>query len=36
MEKSILETVHDSANDLYEAGVIDSITMREYATWCST
>lgn len=34
MEKSILEVVHESANDLYEAGVIDAVTMREYDALC--
>ena len=34
MDKSILKVVHESANDLYEAGVIDAVTMREYDVLC--
>ena len=30
----ILEVVHNSANDLYEAGIIDAVTMREYDALC--
>jgi putative transcriptional regulator len=34
MKKKLLEVAHEAANDLYEAGVIDAITMREYETLC--
>jgi len=34
MEKSMLEVAHDMANDLYDAGVIDAITMREFDVLC--
>jgi len=34
MEKSILEVIHESANDLYKAGVINVVTMREYDALC--
>ena len=30
MKKTPLEVAHEMANDLYEAGVIDAVTMREY------
>lgn len=34
MKKTLLEVAHEMANDLYEAGVIDAVTMREYETIC--
>lgn len=34
MDKSILEVVHESAKDLYEIGVIDTVTMRKFDTLC--
>lgn len=34
MKKTLLETAHEMANDLYEAGVIDAVTMREYEALC--
>jgi len=34
MKNSLLETAHKIANDLYEAGVVDSVTMREYDALC--
>jgi putative transcriptional regulator len=34
MKKSLLEVAHEMADDLYEAGVIDAVTMREYETLC--
>lgn len=34
MKKSLRETAYEIANDLYEAGVIDAVTMREYEQRC--
>lgn len=34
MNKSILETVHESAKSLYNLGMIDTVTMREFDTMC--
>lgn len=34
MKKSLLEVAHEMATDLYEAGVIDAVTMREYESVC--
>jgi putative transcriptional regulator len=34
MKKSLLEVAHEMANDLYDAGVIDAVTMREYEAIC--
>ncbi len=34
MKKSILETVHDTANDLQQAGVMDTTTLREFDALC--
>ena len=34
MDKSILEAVHDSAKDLYQTGVMDEITMRDFDALC--
>jgi putative transcriptional regulator len=30
----ILEAVHETAKDLYEAGVMDRVTMREFDRLC--
>ena len=32
--KTLIDTAHTMANDLYEAGVINAITMREYDELC--
>ena len=34
MDKSLLDVAHEIANDLYEAKVIDAVTMREYKSLC--
>jgi putative transcriptional regulator len=34
MKRNLLETAHDIANDLYEAGVIDAVTMKNYKALC--
>lgn len=34
MKQTLLEVAHEMANDLYEAGVIDAVTMREYDALC--
>lgn len=34
MKKSILETVHESIQDLYDAGVVDKQTMRKFDSLC--
>jgi len=34
MDKSILEVVHDGAKDLYEIGLMDDMTMREFDALC--
>jgi putative transcriptional regulator len=34
MKRTLHEVAHEMANDLYEAGVIDAITLREYETLC--
>ena len=34
MKKTLLEVAHEMAADLYEAGVIDAVTMREYESVC--
>lgn len=34
MKNSILEVVHESAKDLYEAGLVDMKTMRKFDTMC--
>src|SRR5687767_13975322 len=34
MKENLLEVAHEIANDLYEAGVIDGVTMREYESLC--
>ena len=34
MKKGLLEAAHEMAVDLYDAGVIDAVTMREYEMIC--
>lgn len=34
MKKSIVDVAHEMANDLYDAGVIDAVTLREYDAAC--
>lgn len=34
MNKSILETVHESAKSLYNLGMMDTVTMREFDAMC--
>lgn len=34
MDKSILETVHEGAQDLRKAGVMDDVTLREFDALC--
>ena len=34
MDKSILKTVNESVNSLYDAGLVDTITMREFTSMC--
>ncbi len=34
MDKSILDTVHDTAKGLHEAGLMDQRTMREFDALC--
>lgn len=34
MDKSILDTVHDSAKELYAAGVMKETTLREFDALC--
>lgn len=34
MDKSILETVHDSVKGLYDAGIVDATTMHEFDALC--
>jgi putative transcriptional regulator len=34
MDKSILETVHESAKSLYDAGLVDVVTMHEFDAMC--
>jgi len=34
MDKSILETVHESAQDLYDIGLLDKRTMRNFDSLC--
>ena len=36
MDKSILDTIRDSANDLYKAGVMTELTLREFDALCSS
>lgn len=32
--KTLLENAHDMAKDLYEAGMMDNLTMRKYDALC--
>ncbi len=34
MKKNLMEVAHELATDLYEAGVIDAVTMRDYDALC--
>jgi len=34
MKQSLLDIAHEMANDLYGAGVIDAVTLREYDALC--
>jgi len=34
MSKSILETVHESVKSLYDAGLVDIVTMHEFDALC--
>ena len=34
MDKSILEVIHESASDLHDAGVMNTLTMREFDALC--
>ena len=34
MKKSILETVHESATDLHEINLVNTVTMREFDALC--
>jgi len=34
MKKSMTDVAHEIANDLYDAGVINAVTMREYEALC--
>ena len=34
MDKSILDTIRDSANDLYKAGIMTELTIREFDALC--
>jgi putative transcriptional regulator len=34
MEKNLSEVAHEIASDLYEAGVIGAVTLREYEALC--
>ena len=34
MSKSILDTIHETAQDLHQAGVMNDITMREFDRLC--
>lgn len=36
MKKSILDVVHDTANGLYDAGLVDTKTMHEFDALCLT
>lgn len=36
MTSRLMNTAHEIANDLYEAGVIDAVTMREYESLALT
>ncbi len=34
MGKSILDVVHDTASDLHDSGVLDTVTMRKFDSLC--
>lgn len=34
MDKSIMEAVHEGAQDLHKAGVMDEVTLREFDALC--
>lgn len=34
MDKSILESVHEGAQDLHKAGVMDEVTLRDFDALC--
>lgn len=34
MDKSILDTIHESAKDLHNAGVMNDVTLREFDVLC--
>ncbi|WP_404418077.1 helix-turn-helix domain-containing protein [Marinospirillum sp.] len=34
MDKSILDTLHESAKDLHEAGVMSDVTLRDFDALC--
>ena len=34
MNKSILDTIHESAKELHEAGVMNDVTLREFDALC--
>jgi len=34
MNKSILEVIHESASELHDAGVMDTLTLREFDALC--
>lgn len=34
MDKSILDTVHESAKELHKAGVMDEVTLKEFDALC--
>jgi len=36
MDKSILDTIRDSANDLYKAGIMTELTLREFDALCNS
>jgi putative transcriptional regulator len=36
MKKSILEVVHESVEGLYDAGLVDAMTMHEFDAMCLT
>ena len=36
MKKSVLETVHETAKGLHDAGLVDTQTMREFDAMCLT
>lgn len=36
MKKSILEAVHESVESLYDAGLVDAMTMHEFDAMCLT